>query len=481
MLASLAGLGALVGIGEILRAWGVSVRTTRRLVHAGVSIFVASAPIIFARPLPVYALAGFFVIINAGARLYRLWPGIHAARPTSWGTVALPLSVGPVLAATWSVSPERVFVVHVAYLVLGLADPAASWVGEMRQSEARVRSSTLAGSLTFACVALVLTGLLLATATPWSSSQVLGAALGTTLVATLVESISSGGWDNLFVVVAVGLVLVPLQDGMLTIVGLGGALFVGAAFAGGAYGTETLDGPGAATAGLFAASLVGLGGVGWIVPGLVFFGLSSALTGLHRREGAGSVPRTQRQVLANGGVAWIALSVTAVGPASTLSIQMGSYAAFVGALAAAAADTWATEVGKWAPSRPWSLREGRQVPIGTSGAVSFVGTGAAILGAMSVVAAALLSGDVLSAAPGPGRNALILGSAGVLGMVADSVAGAFVQAQYSTSGTVKWDEEPASPNDEPVRGSGTVGNNAVNLIGTTVGALGALGGVLLFG
>lgn len=479
MLASLVGLGALVGSGEILRAWGVSGRSTRRLVHVGVSLFVASAPAIFSRPLPVYVLAGLFVVTNSGARLYRWWPGIHAARPKSWGTVALPLSVGPALAATWSVGPERVFALHGAYLVLGLADPAASWVGEKRQSEARVRHSTLAGSLTFAGVAVVLTGGLLTVETAWGPSQVFGAALGTTVVATLVESISRRGWDNLFVVAAVILVLVPLQTGVLTVVELGGTLLVGAAFAGSAYASGTLNGDGAATGGLFAASLVGLGGMEWILPGLVFFGLSSALTRLSRSERTESVRRTQRQVLANGGVAWMALSVSAVGPVGLPSIQLWGYAAFVGALAAAAADTWATEVGAWAPSRPWSLREGRRVPIGTSGAVSVVGTGAAILGAMSVGAAALLSGGVLSGALG--HDALIFGGAGVLGMMSDSVAGAFVQAQYSASGAEGHAEEPSSPDADPVRGSAAVGNNAVNLVGTTVGALAALGAVLLVG
>jgi uncharacterized membrane protein len=377
------------------------------------------------------------------------------------------------------VTPERFFVRQGAYLVLGLADPAAAWVGEKMQDEDRARPSTRAGSLTFAAVAFVLTGLFLATVTSWSSFYVFGVALETTVVATLVEATSSRGWDNLFVVLAVILVLVPLRTGELTVGGLGGALLVGAAFAGSAYGSSALDEQGATTGGLFAASLVGLGGVEWIGPGLVFFALSSVLTRLYRGDGEESGPRTQGQVLANGGVAWMALSVVAVAPPGLASVQLWGYAAFVGALATAAADTWATELGKGAPSCPWSLREWRRVPTGTSGAVSLVGTGAAILGAMSVVGAALLSGGRLSAAPG--RDALLLCGAGVLGMVADSVAGAFVQAQYRTSGRNKWVEVPPALGTEPDRGSAAVGNNAVNLIGTTVGGLAALGGIFLFG
>ncbi|MFB6273525.1 MAG: DUF92 domain-containing protein [Salinibacter sp.] len=478
-LGALVGLGVLVGLGEGLRVWGVPVRTTRRLVHAGVSLFVASTPLLFTRPLPVYALAGLFVIFNAGARLNHWWPGIHAARPKSWGTVALPLSVVPALAATWSVTPERILALEAAYLVLGLADPAASWVGEGTTPEARNRPSTLRGSLTFGGLALVLTTLLLATATPWSPLRVLGTALGTTVVTTLVESISSRGWDNLFVVVAVILVLVPLQTGGLTGAEFGAALLVGAVFAGGAYGAGALDGRGAATGGLFAASLVGLGGEAWIGPGLVFFGLSSALTGLRRDGREESVRRTQAQVLANGGVAWTALAVVALTPAGTPDLRLWGYAAFIGALAAAAADTWATELGSWSPVPPWSLREQRRVPTGTSGAVSLVGTGAAFLGALSVVGTALLVGGSLSGHPT--QEVLLLCGAGVLGMGADGVVGAFLQAQYRTPASGRQVERPPSTEAELVRGSAAIGNNVVNLVGTTVGALAALASVFLLG
>ena len=477
LLLSLGGLGALVGLAEVLRMWGISGRTTRRLVHTGVSLFVASTPFFFVRPLPVYGLAGLFVLLNAGARLKHWWPGIHAARPTSWGTVALPLSVLPALAATWTVGPDRVLAFQAAYLVLGLADPTASGVGEWANSDADARPFTVAGSLSFAGIALGLTTLLLTLATPRSPFHVLGAALGVTVVATVVEAISRRGWDNFFVVAAVILVLVPLDIGVLTVLRRGGALLVGGRFARIGCGVGALNRRGAATGGLFAASLVGLGGGAWIVPGLVFFGLSSALTSSadESREESG---RTQAQVLANGGVAWVALAVASIAPAGTSAIQL-AYVAFVGALAAAAADTWATELGMGALSRPWSLREWGQVPAGTSGAISLVGTGASALGAGSVVGAALLSGGLLTESLI--RDTLLLCGAGVLGMMADSVVGAFVQAQYRDPRSGKWSEEPPSSDAIPVRGWSTFGNNAVNLVGTTVGALAALGGFLLLG
>jgi len=475
-LAALVGLAALVSLSEGLRRWGVAAGTTRRLVHVGVSLFVASTPLLFTRPLPVYGLAGLFTLLNAGARSRQWWRGIHSARPESWGTVALPLSVLPALAATWSISPDRILTLQTAYLVLALADPAASWIGEWAQPRPKRQTSTVAGSLTFAGITLVVTTTMLA---GLSVTLVLGAAIGTTLVATTAEAVSHRGWDNLFVVAAVLLVLVPIQEQALPLTILGVALSVGAGFGGLAYITNALDKQGAATGGLFAASLVGLGGWPWIVPGIAFFGLSSALTGLGHASRSESTRRTQAQVLANGGIAWTALAIVAVAPAEMPHVMDYGYAAFVGALAAAAADTWATELGRWSPWPPWSLRDGRRVPTGTSGAVSVIGTGAAVLGAASVVGAALLVEGPLT---GPaGRNAALLVGAGMVGMWADSAAGAFLQAQYRVAASGSVVETPPSRAAKTVRGWAGIGNNAVNVIGTTAGALAALGGVLLLG
>ncbi|PSQ83574.1 MAG: DUF92 domain-containing protein, partial [Bacteroidetes bacterium QH_2_63_10] len=296
-----------------------------------------------------------------------------------------------------------------------------------------------------------------------------------------VEAISHRGWDNLFVVAAVIVLLVPIQEQALGPVQLAAALVVGGAFGGLAYSTNALDGHGAATGGLFAASLMGLGGWPWIVPGIVFFGLSSALTSMEGPDRflSGEAPcRTQAQVLANGGVAWTSVSMIAVLPPGTSAASTVMYAAFVGALAAAAADTWATELGAWAPSPPRSLRDGHRVPPGTSGAITGVGTGAALLGAASVVGAALLAGGPL-AGPAFWSAALLVG-AGMLGMGADSVAGAFLQAHYQAS-SEQLIETPPSSEATPVRGWAGIGNNAVNLIGTAVGALVAVAGTILVG
>ena len=67
-----------------------------------------------------------------------------------------------------------------------------------------------------------------------------------------------------------------------------------------------------------------------------------------------------------------------------------------GALAAAAADTWATSIGSRSRSRPRLLVGWRPVPPGTSGGITLAGCAGALVGAGLVAAAGAASGGVPS-------------------------------------------------------------------------------------
>src|SRR5207253_1604096 len=121
--------------------------------------------------------------------------------------------------------------------------------------------------------------------------------------------------------------------------------------------------------GLGAACAVGAGvtwGFGW--PGLAlllsFFLTGSILTQIAQRRGPN---RSARQVLANGGVVLVAA-------------LLGSWPAAAGAIAAAAADTWATEIGAFSPFPPRLITSGRRVTRCPAGGITALGTlgGAAV-------------------------------------------------------------------------------------------------------
>jgi len=179
--------------------------------------------------------------------------------------------------------------------------------------------------------------------------------------------------------------------------------------------------------GVAAALGVGLAtgyGLGWrgLLLLLGFFVSSSLLSK--------KTSRNHRQVIANGGIA-------------ALSALLGSWSAFAGALAAATADTWATEIGRFSPTPPRLITNGARVPAGTDGGMTLLGTVGGIAGA------GLIAG--LAVGLGPGGSGLGLAMrvavAGIIGMLLDSLLGATVQ------GKVRW-----------------VDNDVVNLAATLTGA-----------
>jgi uncharacterized membrane protein len=69
--------------------------------------------------------------------------------------------------------------------------------------------------------------------------------------------------------------------------------------------------------------------------------------------------------------------------------------------------------------------------------------------------------------------ALVVG-AGLIGMVVDSLAGAFLQARYRDPANGRLVETAVDRSVTLVRGWRWVNNESVNLLGTTAGALAAL-------
>jgi len=173
-----------------------------------------------------------------------------------------------------------------------------------------------------------------------------------------------------------------------------------------------------------AVGIATVGGFGWrgFVLLLAFFVSGSLLT-TAAKGGAG---RNARQVIANGGIAAVAALA-------------GSWAWFAGALAAATADTWATEIGGHARALPRLITTRARVPAGTDGGMTLLGTAGGVAGAGFIAALSSLLGQ---------RGALIIASAGIAGMLVDSLLGATVQ------GKVRW-----------------MDNDAVNLAATLAGAV----------
>jgi uncharacterized protein (TIGR00297 family) len=178
--------------------------------------------------------------------------------------------------------------------------------------------------------------------------------------------------------------------------------------------------------GQLAAAVVGLAvllGSGMLGVALLFvFFLSSSVLSRFRaeRKGRAGEPggRSAMQVVANGGVAagFSLLALAGWVPAA--------HYALIGALAAATADTWATEIGTAGRWPTWSVIGRGRVASGDSGGVSIPGTLGGIAGAALIgVAAALI------ARSGAGVDDWVrMGIlAGTGGMFVDSILGATLE------------------------------------------------------
>lgn len=244
-----------------------------------------------------------------------------------------------------------------------------------------------------------------------------------------------------------------------------------AVIAAGARAARALTTDGAIVATLVGAASVAAGW-SWGALLLAFFLSSSALSRIgidikQRRtsailEKAGA--RDATQVLANGGV----FAAAAIG--HVVLPWDGWMAIGGGALAAATADTWATEIGTLARGLPRIITTWRPAPPGTSGAVTVMGTIGMVLGS-----AFLTLGMVAAVWPRHVFMAAFVG--GVLGALADSLAGATMQARRRCASCDALTERAihsCGAHTVHAGGASWMTNDAVNVLCSAVGASSAL-------
>jgi uncharacterized protein (TIGR00297 family) len=164
------------------------------------------------------------------------------------------------------------------------------------------------------------------------------------------------------------------------------------------------------------------------------------------------------QVLANGGVAALAII-------GSLHFGAPMLAAFAGAFAAASADTWATELGTLAKGAPRSILTFRPLATGLSGGITWQGS-LAQLGGAAVVALTAMLVHVAPFWP--------VFAGGVAGSIADSILGATLQTLRHCPRCDRDCETNPHVCGTPTivrRGLAWFENDAVNFVATICGAL----------
>ena len=245
-----------------------------------------------------------------------------------------------------------------------------------------------------------------------------------------------------------------------------------------------LDRSGALGAFLIGGAVFGFGGPVWGAVLVVFF-LSSTLLSFFRSDrktdaGAARAPRRNlSQTLANGGLAAVLAIVVGIVTREspwypTLTL------AYFGALSAAAADTWATELGLLSSRPPRLLTTRAVVPAGRSGGVTLLGLLASLAGGAFIGASAFILIQLASLLT-TGQWFLqdwfllpLCTLAGISGSLVDSLLGATWQRQNFCNDCQTITEQTIHSCGAPTQhqsGIGWLNNEVVNLFATITGAL----------
>ena len=464
------GILVLVGSAEfMLSKLNVHPESSRKFVHVLVGILVATCPFIFKSNLQPMSLAAIFMVVNAISLKSESLKGMHSTDRKTYGTVYFPISFLILAAFFW----EKPITLILSMLVMALADTTAGIAGSKSEQPRRFTlwkdSKSLEGSTAMFLAAFFIIYIgtdffawIFSAAFFIPLPILIGLAGFVGMTATLAESVSCKGSDNLSVplitAVTYELYLINYAHGTLPILLLwtigSGIIFLYA------FRLKTLSASGTAGAFLMGVLVFGTNGIHGVVPLLTFFIFSSFISKIGNQKNTKESRRDIIQVLANGGVGTLILLWNFFFPFD------GAFLLFLGSVAAAAADTWATEIGYFSRSNPRQLLSFKRVEKGTSGGVTILGTFGSLLGTASIASVGLLLGM-------HPENFWIIIGAGFIGSFADSILGGTMQARFNCESCGKETEkrEHCGSIAQHVRGLNWMDNDMVNFINTIIGAL----------
>ena len=174
----------------------------RKFVHITVGTFVAFWPFFMDwQDIRILSLA-FFVVVLISMQL-GLFRAINSVLRPTYGEIFFALSVGLLTVVTASKGIYAVAILQMA-LADGFAAIFGTYFGRENKYHLFGRTKSIVGTLTFFVISVtLLAGYAIFSQAGLSWQYVLIAAIG----ATFVENIAALGFDNLFVPVAVGILL----------------------------------------------------------------------------------------------------------------------------------------------------------------------------------------------------------------------------------------------------------------------------------
>ncbi|HSC53477.1 MAG TPA: DUF92 domain-containing protein [Phnomibacter sp.] len=236
-----------------------------------------------------------------------------------------------------------------------------------------------------------------------------------------------------------------------------------------AWYKKWLDVGGAIAAALFGILLWVVGGWATTGPALIFF-ITGSLLGTLPQKGITDAkhhkPRDWVQVVANGGIAGLAVLLYVFYPSPALQMV------FWVSIATSTSDTWSSGIGQWAGGKVWDIVGFRPLAAGLSGGVSVQGTFGGLLGSLVIALATKGFAGISWSLVG------LIAVTGFAGMLVDSILGSLFQGVYRLPDGQLTEDRAAAGSELPTKGLAWMTNDMVNLLSNLLIAL--LVGVLAF-
>ncbi|MFQ6676811.1 MAG: DUF92 domain-containing protein [Fidelibacterota bacterium] len=471
----------LIGITGFIRSrlkWNPE--ASRKMVHVIIGLMTTTCPFIFTSNIQPMTLAIIFIVVNAFTLNSNQFKSMHATERTTYGTVYFPFAFLLLVTFWW----EKPITLVLSMLVMTISDTVASYTGKHEKLPLKFRLWRDEKSLQGSVVMFLSTFLIIYIGTDFFTwlfgsafylplDVLIGCAAFTGLAASIAEAAACKGSDNfsvpLFTAITYDIFLTNYTHGTLPILlfwtlGSGFAFFF-------CYKWSVLNAGGSAGAFIMGVVIFGSGGVQWITPILSFFIFSSILSKIGKKSTDSIQKGSKRdivQVFANGGVPMVIALVNYYDP------FYFAYLSFLGAVAAATADTWATEIGFFSRRKPRHIMNLKPVKKGTSGGVTLLG----FLGALS-------GAGVIALIGGYWLNSVAITSeqlstacywvvvAGFMGSLFDSILGGSVQSMFRCV-VCNHETEKRIHCQSPthhLRGFQWLDNDGVNFANTIVGVL----------
>lgn len=497
--------GAIVGtfaFSEVLRSrakWASE--RTRKFVHILCGSIVFFFPYLFHSVHTLGVLSASFAILLMTTRLLGFMQSIHAVRRKSLGVFYYTLAIYTTGLLTWG-QPHGTTFFQISVLLLAFGDGLAALIGKnygRHRYLVGTHPRTIEGSATVFWVSLLASFVLLFVGNVATLPVAFCLSVILAALVTVVEALSLWGIDNLTIPLSAAFFLNSAQHWSYEtlqhhMIAFAVALVVAVA----CRAKRSLSVSGAFAAWLVGYLVYGFGGALAFLPLLSFF-LAVNRIGKFSKKWAPRVneevsaleekgrERDFAQVFANAGVPVLLVLLAQISP---IGIQPLFFAAILGSLCAASADTFASELGVLSKSLPVSIWGLKPIQRGLSGGVTVLGYFAAALGAVvpALTAWAVLifsEKPLVQGITQPAFLKFILFSliCGILGSTVDSLMGATLQWKTQCLGCRKITERKKHClGFEAIRiqGKSWMSNDAVNAVGSLIGAIAgaALSGIL---